>query len=477
MVVFNPSKREIGAKIVYYGPAAGGKTTNLHFIHNRLNPKQRGDLISLATKDDRTLFFDFLPLDLGTVKGFNVRFHLYTVPGQVYYVSTRRAVLTGVDGIVFVADSQEEKLAENIESLEDLEKNLLYYGKKIDDIPMILQYNKRDLKKISSIQTLNSKLNRRNLSVVESVGLNGKGVMETLTDISRTVLESLEDSSKKPKVKPPTRSAPLTPGAAKTPPPLPKSDVESLIELESEEKVFDIERLRAERRATIDRLLKQKEEAKVQSEPVELKTTKGAEKFDSENILGTGETEAINQEFTEEDFGNELDISEEGFEFNGITDDIPISAEPYLKREEAKEKFADEIDLLGSKEEDQGISLETLETQGTTDFDVEENKTDIEEIPLDLEEAPEWIELETDEAALTSQGDKEFIDEAHSFQREDLTNNGRKASSPTGGIEIISCGAPEKILPASIKLPLTLQLGDVQKKVKLTITIHLEELI
>ena len=475
MVVFNPSKREIGAKIVYYGPAAGGKTTNLHFIHNRLNPKQRGDLISLATKDDRTLFFDFLPLDLGTVKGFNVRFHLYTVPGQVYYVSTRRAVLTGVDGIVFVADSQEEKLAENIESLEDLEKNLLYYGKKIDDIPMILQYNKRDLKKIFSIQTLNAKLNRRNLSVIESVGLNGKGVMETLTDISKAVLESLEDSSKKPKVKPPTRSSPLIPGATKTPPPFPKSDVESLIELESEEKVFDIERLRAERRATIDKLLKQKEQAKAQSEPADLKTTKGAEKFDSENVLGTGETEAIDQEFTEEDFGNELDISEEGFEFNGITDDMPISTEPYLKcEEEAKEKFANEIDLLESKEKDKGISLET---QGTTDFDVEENKTDIEEIPLDLEESLEWIELETDEAAVTSQGDKEFRDEAQSFQREDLTNNGRNASSTTGRIEIISCGTPEKILPASIKLPLTLQLGNVHKKAKLTITIHLEELI
>jgi signal recognition particle receptor subunit beta len=471
MVVFNPSKREIGAKIVYYGPAAGGKTTNLHFIHNRLNPKQRGDLISLATKDDRTLFFDFLPLDLGTVKGFNVRFHLYTVPGQVYYVSTRRAVLTGVDGIVFVADSQEEKLAENIESLEDLEKNLLYYGKKIDDIPMILQYNKRDLKKIFSIQTLNSKLNRRKLSVIESVGLNGKGVMETLTDISKAVLESLEDSSKKPKIKPPTRSAPLIPGATKISSPLPKSDVESLIELESEEKVFDIERLRAERRATIDRLLKQKEQAKTQSEPVDFKTTKGAEKFDSENVLGTGETEAIDQEFTEEDFGNELDISEEGFEFNGITDDIPISTEPDL---EAKEKFANEIDLLESKEEDKGIALET---QGTTDFDIAENKTDSEEIPLDLEESPEWIELETEEAPRAAQGDKDVRDKAQFLQSEDLTNDGRKASSTTGRIEIISCGAPEKILPASIKLPITLQLGNVHKKAKLTITIDLEELI
>ena len=244
--------------------------------------------------------------------------------------------------------------------------------------------------------------------------------------------------------------------------------------MESEEKVFDIERLRAERRATIDRLLKQKEQTKTQSEPVDLKTTKGAKKFDSENVLGTGETEAIDQEFTEEDFGNELDISEEGFEFNGITDDIPISTDPYLTREEAKEKFANEIDLLESKEEDQGISSET---QGTTDFDVEENKTDIEEIPLDLEESPEWIELETEEAPGTAQGDKDFRDEAQFLQREDLTNDGRKASSPTNRIEIISCGAPEKILPASIKLPLTLQLGSVNKKAKLTITIHLEELI
>ncbi len=474
MVVFNPSKREIGAKIVYYGPAAGGKTTNLHFIHNRLNPKQRGDLISLATKDDRTLFFDFLPLDLGSVKGFNVRFHLYTVPGQVYYVSTRRAVLTGVDGVVFVADSQEEKLAENIESLEDLEKNLLYYGKKIDEIPMILQYNKRDLKKIFSIQTLNEKLNRRNLSVIESVGLSGKGVMETLTDISKAVLKSLEDSSQKPKVKPSNRLIPLTPGATNTLPPLPKSDVESLIELESEEKVFDIERLRTERRATIDRLLKQNEQPKAQSKPVDLKITKDGKKFDSENVLGIGETETIDQEFTEEDFGNELDILKEGFEFNAITDDIPISTEPYVTRDEAKEEFANDIDLLESKKEDKGISLEPQEI---TDFDVEENKTDIEEIPLDLEEFPEWIELETDEAAVTSQGDKEFRDEAQSFQREELTNNGRKASSTKDRIEIISCGAPEKILPASIKLPLTLQLGNFHKKAKLTITIHLEELI
>ena len=474
MVVFNPSKREIGAKIVYYGPAAGGKTTNLQFIHSRLNPKQRGDLISLATKDDRTLFFDFLPLDLGMVKGFNVRFHLYTVPGQVYYVSTRRAVLTGVDGIVFVADSQEEKLAENLESLEDLEKNLLYYGKKTDDIPMILQYNKRDLKKISSIQTLNSTLNRRNLAVIESIGLNGKGVMETLTAISKAVLENLEDASKKPKVTPPTCSTSFTPATDKTPPPLVKSDVESFIELEPEEKCFDIERLRAERRATIDKLLKQKKHAKVYPEIMDSKTMQDAQQLDTESALDTGETEAIDQEFTDEDFGNEFDISEEGFEFDGTTDDIPISTETPLKREKTEEKFGNEVGLLRSKEGDEGISLKT---QGAIDVEAEENKTDIEEIPLDFEESPEWIDLEADKTTVTSQSDKDYKVEAQSFQREDLTNNDRKASSTLGRIEIISCGAPEKVSPASIKLPLTLQLGNVHKKAKLTITIYLEELI
>jgi signal recognition particle receptor subunit beta len=461
MVVFNPSKREIGAKIVYYGPAACGKTTNLQFIHTRLNPKQRGDLISLATKDDRTLFFDFLPLDLGTVKGFNVRFHLYTVPGQVYYVSTRRAVLTGVDGIVFVADSQEEKFAENIESLEDLEKNLLYYGKKIDDIPVVLQYNKRDLKKISSIQTLNSKLNPRNLPVFESISVNGKGVMETLTGISKTILASLEDSSTKPKKQPP-------PVDNKSQTPLTSGEAESFIEFESEDKVFDIERLRAERRATIDRLLKQKDQLTVPAEPVDFKAPKDVEKFDVKDVIGTGETEALDQEFSEEDFGSDLDISEEGFEFNGLTDDINISGKTTA---EGKEKIVSEINFMESQEEDQGILFNTTEENG---FDAYENKTGIEEIPLDLEEAPEWLDFETDESVMPSSSDGHLNQEEHLTPREDTIH---KDTSTTGAIKIISCGVPETILPASIKLPLTIQIGNDHKKAKLVIEIHLEELI
>ena len=138
MVVFNPVKKEIDIKIVYYGPALCGKTSNLQSVHLSLNPDQRGELVSLATKDDRTLFFDFLPIELDNIKGFKTRFHIYTVPGQVLYTLTRKAVLTGVDGIIFVADSEEGKMEENIESLDDLKENLKYYNKDLRSIPFVM---------------------------------------------------------------------------------------------------------------------------------------------------------------------------------------------------------------------------------------------------------------------------------------------------------------------------------------------------
>ena len=145
MALFNYAKREINAKIVYYGPGLCGKTTNIKYIHEKLRPETRGKLLSLATETDRTLFFDFLPVDLGEVKGYQTRFQLYTVPGQVFYNSTRKMVLKGADGIVFVADSQREMLQANQESLANLRENLAEQGKNIDDIPMVIQYNKRDL--------------------------------------------------------------------------------------------------------------------------------------------------------------------------------------------------------------------------------------------------------------------------------------------------------------------------------------------
>jgi len=192
MAVFNVEKRQLDVKIVYCGTALCGKTTNVQCIHKMLVPHQRGELVSLATKDDRTLFFDFLSIDPGQVRGVHTRYHIYTVPGQVHYALTRRAVLTGVDGIVFVIDSQASKLQDNIESLKDLGKHLRYYKKDITTIPLVLQYNKRDLPAIMPADELNELFNIRDVPAFESNALTGLGVSETLTAICKTVLKGFD---------------------------------------------------------------------------------------------------------------------------------------------------------------------------------------------------------------------------------------------------------------------------------------------
>jgi len=194
MAVFNYARKEIDAKIVYYGPGICGKTTNLQFIHQHMKPDQRGKMVSLATDEDRTLFFDFLPIELQSVRGFKTRFHLYTVPGQVFYGATRRAVLTGADGVIFVADSQADRLEDNLNSWKDMEGNLRYYGMKIETTPLIIQYNKRDLPNVLSVEELNQKMNRLNAPFFESVAVLGKGVFETLTMACRMVLQVIENA-------------------------------------------------------------------------------------------------------------------------------------------------------------------------------------------------------------------------------------------------------------------------------------------
>ncbi|MBA3467502.1 MAG: GTPase domain-containing protein [Gemmatimonadaceae bacterium] len=193
MSVVNYGNREITCKIVYYGPGRSGKTTNLQHIFSQLPEERKGKMVSLATETDRTLFFDFLPLDLGTISGFATRFQLYTVPGQVYYAATRRLVLQGVDGVVFVADSQARQMAENIESLQDLHANLAEEGMDPRTIPLVMQYNKRDLPpaELSAMQELDHTLNFRGVPSFPGTATAGGGVFETLRSISTLVLSRL----------------------------------------------------------------------------------------------------------------------------------------------------------------------------------------------------------------------------------------------------------------------------------------------
>jgi signal recognition particle receptor subunit beta len=188
----NFAAREINCKIVYYGPGLGGKTTNLQHIFDKTGEQQKGKMISLATETDRTLFFDFLPLDLGTIRGFKTRFHLYTVPGQVFYDASRKLILRGVDGVVFVADSQSERADANVESLENLVENLLEHGYDFNTIPYVLQLNKRDLPNVVPVDEMKQQLRRREEPVFESIASQGVGVFETLKEIARQILVELK---------------------------------------------------------------------------------------------------------------------------------------------------------------------------------------------------------------------------------------------------------------------------------------------
>src|SRR5947208_487651 len=191
MVLFNYATKEITAKIVYYGPGLCGKTTNLQFIYESLPSNHKSKMLSLSTKTDRTLFFDFLPLDLGKIRGMRTKLQLYTVPGQVYYNSTRQLVLKGADGVVFVADSQDYALDANMESLQNLEDNLKRQGIRIRDLPIVIQYNKRDLPNALPVAQLNKEVNKLATSYYESVATTGVGIEETLNGVTQLVLANL----------------------------------------------------------------------------------------------------------------------------------------------------------------------------------------------------------------------------------------------------------------------------------------------
>ena len=234
MVLFNYSTRELTAKVVFYGPGLCGKTSNLQYIYDNL-PKDvsRGKMLSLATKTDRTLFFDFLPIDLGTIRGMKTRIQLYTVPGQVFYNSTRKMVLKGADGVVFVADSQAKMMDANIESFANLQENLAEQGLRLEQMPLVLQFNKRDLPNLASIEDLNSQLNKYNAPFYESIAISGIGVHDTLKAATKLVLNSLTnkyrlDKQGAGKAAAQPMAPPAAPPAAVAAPPPPPEPVPAL---------------------------------------------------------------------------------------------------------------------------------------------------------------------------------------------------------------------------------------------------------
>ena len=192
MSMINYASREINCKLVYYGPGLGGKTTNLEHIYGKVAPTARGKMISLATETERTLFFDFLPLSLGEIRGFKTRFHLYTVPGQVFYDASRKLILKGVDGVVFVADSQIERMEANLESVENLRVNLAEQGYNLEKIPYVVQYNKRDLPNIATVEELHRLVNPTNVPEYQAVAPTGVGVFDTLKAVAKLVLTELK---------------------------------------------------------------------------------------------------------------------------------------------------------------------------------------------------------------------------------------------------------------------------------------------
>jgi signal recognition particle receptor subunit beta len=192
MSFVNYHTKEINCKIVYYGPGLGGKTTNIQYIFQKTSSQSKGQMITLNTENERTLFFDFLPLDLGEIRGFKTRFHLYTVPGQVFYEASRKLILRGVDGLVFVADSQVERMEANIDSLQGLEKNLLDQGYDLAKVPMVMQWNKRDLPNIVPVEDLQMQLNKRKNPAFEAIASQGHGVFETLKMVSKSVLLNIK---------------------------------------------------------------------------------------------------------------------------------------------------------------------------------------------------------------------------------------------------------------------------------------------
>ena len=480
MAVFNAAKREIDLKIVYYGPAMCGKTTNVQSIHKMLAPQQRGELMSLATKDDRTLFFDFLPIELGDVRGFKTRFHIYTVPGQVYYGLTRRAVLTGADGVVFVVDSQTNKLQDNIESLKDLAENLKFYKKDLTSFPFVFQYNKRDLAHVMPVDELDSMLNTLNVPSYESSAVTGMGVVETLTAICKLVLKQMDSGTAKKKPLQPQASMPP---AAKAAAPAARSSVapdDTGLRIFTEEPIAPSPGRRPE---------------PVQPQPVPSAPTALPEQMPSLRLSPT-EPAPLSFDSSIPPAVQPIESKvEPQFDGMNLQSPPPFNAGSSDMSADLELSFDDDVVLDETVAQEPELSFD----DDSSGLDIEEPALDMEEPALDIEE----LALDMDETGLSFDEDDAvpaekpaadvalqpaFIEDSSAYT---LENPSLEFEEPQGaedfsampaqtssvpGISIIACGSPRKISDTSISLPITLKLNKDDTECSISITISLDNM-
>lgn len=486
MVVFNPLKKEIDLKIVYYGPALCGKTTNLQSVHMSLNPKQRGELVSLATKDDRTLFFDFLPVELGSIKGFKTRFHIYTVPGQVFYTLTRRAVLTGVDGIIFVADSQDGKMGENLESLNDLKDNLKYYNKDLESVPFVIQYNKRDLENVLSLEELGSQLNTLEVPSFVASAINGKGVMETLTVCCKMVLKQIQDKSKS------TKSAEQKEHAGEAG----KQTIQKTITDLPRLKLVDSQKGDASI-ADIQQSLYEEQEQQVanpecpteEAPDANVIIDKGFDQGGEEEVKGDKDMvdqEELILEKQDEPLAVNDSLEEKADMLNeskSLAHDHPDEFLEDALKEEPKIELEVPTSKLGAEGEGIGTSDDTLSEKVAQSgrFNDEVNKRTCPrcslKFKLNVKQCPIC------KINLVPERELEYKDEpAHlgdATWDEDVT--GHPDETGTGlceqGLEIISCGQPRKVSSTAIQVPLVMKIANYDQEFKINMAINFEDFL
>jgi len=478
MVVYNPAKREIDIKIVYYGPALCGKTTNIQSVHKIMNPQQRGELVSLATKDDRTLFFDFLPIELDSIKGFKTRFHIYTVPGQVIYNLTRRAVLTGVDGIVFVADSQKGKMEENIESLNDLKENLGYYKKDLESASFTLQYNKRDLDALMSVEEMDEKLNTFRVPSFSSSAINGDGVMETLTMCCRMVLRQIKDKT----------------GAKKEARALSKEKIKEKEKEKIEAAITELPELKLVASNDIQGVVP------AAQQPVEAEHIKQAGRTEETSDAMEGLVDQASQYLeqatdfpvqVEEEAGTELVEEEpwldEAQEIEGQDEPLEIDQEVALEPSIPEVEEIEEEDVAARSDslEEETVTQETLTEEGkrTCPRCSLEFKKTVKQCPIcKVSLVPEEEEAEKEELEAQTETPEiieEVVEEIPGVVEEEIPEvpGIAKIRGDEKGLEIVACGQPRKISPTAFKVPLIIKIDQNNQEFMVNLSINFEDFV